>query len=97
MNGARYHYPEEFQRHRLNAATVLLLVAAGLVLVAVGSFVCGMEWSDLRHREAARIEAAKPKRAQPATFAPLLKCDKHDLIEYARVCRARDRMTKVGP
>lgn len=79
-----------------NAAWLFLLVALGLCAIASGSFYLGMVWKDALYAEAARIEAQKPKRASPATFKPLLSCSKHDAIEYARICRARERMTAVG-
>lgn len=86
----------ELVRARHNFAFFFLLCALGLCAVAACSFVAGMEWANALHKEAARVEAQKPKRAQPATFTPLLGCKTNDLIEYQRICAARRRMSAVG-
>lgn len=81
--------------------SLLFTLIAGVFLIctlAGASFLAGYEargWADSQERKA-KAALGNPKRAEPATYTPLLSCSKHDLIEYARTCRARDRMSKVG-
>lgn len=69
-----------------------------IVTLAASSFFAGYEargWADSQARKA-KAELGNPKRAEPATYTPLLSCTKDGLQEWHRTCRARERLTKVG-
>ncbi len=92
MNQPRY-YAGDFEEAKLNTAFLILIVVFIGLCALVTSFVAGMEFQAHLYKEALRMESQKPKRAQPATFRPNIFCDR---TEYARICRARERMTLVG-
>lgn len=93
-----------FLRHRdwapiLNLAFLILCGIAGVAAVCYGSFQLGRYLAiDEARAAAAKIGIAvrMPSVAQPDT---LIGCpvNTHRLREWERTCRARDRITKVGP
>lgn len=90
-----------FLRRDSDANTAFILVAViGLSFACLGgSFWAGLEFQTALYREAARIEAAKPKRASvPVPAANILQCpvSRAGIEEYYRTCRARERMAKIG-
>ena len=93
MSRPAYHYPQDFESAKRSFAFVFLLCCFGLAIVAALAFYGGMQTANAIRDEMDRVKAQQPKRASPATFRPNLFCDK---TEYQRICRARERLTKVG-
>lgn len=88
-------FDEEAQAKR---SFIFLVILVGFLLccLVVTSFMAGYEWRNYLANEEKRAQELKPKRAQPATYAPFIGCDKPAVDEVSRICRARSRMTKVG-
>ena len=77
------------------AFVILLAIAAqaayGLVCAHVGQWYA----IDKARMAAAEILTA-PRRAQPATYVPLLDCTSRSYLEYRRTCNGRVRAGRIG-
>lgn len=75
---------------------ILIAVVVLAISHLLAAYLGGWYVMDEAKAAAAKIVRETPRRANPATYIPLLDCTSRDYLEYRRVCRARARSAEVG-
>lgn len=90
------YHAEDFKDARRNLAWTFLAIAALSCALAGSSFYVGYETRGHVEHEKRAAEARQPKKAQPATYVPLLDCNARGYVEFRRTCGARARTVEAG-